>query len=1370
VATDGASIGEVHVDVTPNGLDFWNRFVAQTRGEASKVGNDLGTAAGKALADKIGAAVQDGIQRGGRSAATSAAKAGEESGGRFADTFKKRVEAALKSLPQAKITADSSDAEVKIAALRAELADLSSKKVGVDIDDALAVAQLNRIREELDRLGAESPNVQVQVDAAAAAAELAVIQREIDKVARAEPTIQVDADTGAASAQLAALGGEASVTAGGMQGLIAAGIALGPAIVPAAAAAAGAVGALGAVAFAAGAAIGVAALAIIPVIAAVKAMSDAEGQAGQAASTGASRQLEMAGAIDQVRSARSALANTTANAADSERRAGEQVATAERNLTSAQQAALTAQRAINDARDQARRSLEDLNNQVTDNALAQRRAALDLEDAQRQLDAVRANPAATARQREEAQLTFDQAKQQVLELGLRQRDLAADATKANKAGVEGSTQVVAAKAQEQQAQQKVADSERALADARAAQAAQQRQNAFAIAQASQAVVSAQRAVQAASISAGNEGGAAANKLATAMAALSPAGQAFAQFLYSLKPIFTDLSKAAQEGFLPGLQAGIQALLPIMPQVTEFVRRLAGVMGELARQALTALASPFWQDFFKQMADLALPLLQQMGPIILNVAKGFAGLLLAFAPLAPQIGKFLLDLSQRFADFATTLSTNTGFQAFLKYVTDNGPLVAKLIGDLAVTFLKLAIALAPLGELLLKGLVAFFDWLSKQSPGTIVAIAAGIGAVAVAIVLLAGGPVTLIVAGVTLVVGALVYAYTHFKWLRDIVNDVAAAWWAFAQFMGRFYAAVWDNILKPAFEWLKKELPVVGQFFADLWTSYIGPAFHAIGDIALWLWHNILEPAFQGIAAVIGFVWNTIIKPAFDAISFVIGQILAPLFLWLWHHVIEPVWQGIHLAISIAWALIQVIFGLIEIYIKAVLAPIFSWLWHNIIEPVWHGISDTISFVWNTFIRPVLHTLGGFISDVVAPEFKKGIDALGRIWDGLVNLFKVPIRFVVQTILNDGLLGAYNWIASKFGVKPDNVRVALPAGFASGGFTGAGAKFEPAGIVHRGEYVFEKELVAAHGVGFFDWLRANLRGGRRALPPQPGDGSQGIAVMPGALPGFADGGFVGALKSAWNALTDPIGWVKNQVKGLVGKIPGAGVLTSTTAAVGNKLIDGTLGYIGRLITDRSSADGNYRGPISAQVADVQNWIRTQNGKPYIWAGAGPAGWDCSGFVGSVILALQGQSPYHRIFSTSNEASWIRKPAWTSPLTVGWANPGERGGGSVGHTAGNLAGLPFESGGALGNVHSGAGSTPVTSFAHIGSYDTGGILPPGLTIAHNDTGRDEYVFTGDQMRALGGRSGRGDITIPVYGSTASPVEIAAMVKHELAWELR
>lgn len=57
-----------------------------------------------------------------------------------------------------------------------------------------------------------------------------------------------------------------------------------------------------------------------------------------------------------------------------------------------------------------------------------------------------------------------------------------------------------------------------------------------------------------------------------------------------------------------------------------------------------------------------------------------------------------------------------------------------------------------------------------------------------------------------------------------------------------------------------------------------------------------------------------------------------------------------------------------------------------------------------------------------------------------------------------------------------------AGFASGGYTGPGAKHEPAGVVHRGEVVIPQELVKR------DWSMLTSRYGH--------------------LPGFADGGIVG----------------------------------------------------------------------------------------------------------------------------------------------------------------------------------------------------------------------------------------------------------------------
>ncbi|EFD5051983.1 phage tail tape measure protein [Escherichia coli] len=51
------------------------------------------------------------------------------------------------------------------------------------------------------------------------------------------------------------------------------------------------------------------------------------------------------------------------------------------------------------------------------------------------------------------------------------------------------------------------------------------------------------------------------------------------------------------------------------------------------------------------------------------------------------------------------------------------------------------------------------------------------------------------------------------------------------------------------------------------------------------------------------------------------------------------------------------------------------------------------------------------------------------------------------------------------------------GFAGGGFTGTGSKYEPAGIVHRGEFVFTKEATSRIGVGnLYRLMRGYAEGG------------------------------------------------------------------------------------------------------------------------------------------------------------------------------------------------------------------------------------------------------------------------------------------------------
>ena len=59
------------------------------------------------------------------------------------------------------------------------------------------------------------------------------------------------------------------------------------------------------------------------------------------------------------------------------------------------------------------------------------------------------------------------------------------------------------------------------------------------------------------------------------------------------------------------------------------------------------------------------------------------------------------------------------------------------------------------------------------------------------------------------------------------------------------------------------------------------------------------------------------------------------------------------------------------------------------------------------------------------------------------------------------------------------------GFSEGGYTGDGGKYQPAGVVHRGEYVMSKEATSRIGVGNLEAMHRN------------------------ALGGFADGGYVGS---------------------------------------------------------------------------------------------------------------------------------------------------------------------------------------------------------------------------------------------------------------------
>ncbi len=1263
------------------------------RKEASKWGLTAGQAFGKSFNDKVRGDTGNAPLGPTRARAQ---RQGQESGGSFADGFKRRVEQAIKQLPKVTIGVARNEAEQQLKDLAVRMRALADQRVGVDVDARAALAEVNDLHVQLGRLAQSNPDVQVRADVAAAQAQLAAVTAQALQVARLNPTIQVDVDSGAALAQLAAVRSAASGSGLGIHALISAGALLGPIIVPAAAAAAAAVAAIGPAALAGAAGIGVAALGFVGVAGALKQMNAVQDEAAQGAASLAGQQAAVAGA-------ERALANTRATNADAARRSAQQVASAQRTLTQAERDALAVRRELSRAQEEARRALQDLASQVRGNALDQQQANLDVAEARAELDRVRSDPAATDAERRQAEITYQRQVLQVEDLRVRGQRLQADQKAAAKAGVEGSEQVRAARQRIADADRRVGDAARALAAARRDQQAQERQGVFQLAQAQQALANATTA-------AGVGGTAAMVKLKQAMGELTPEGKRFSLFLFGLKDEFLGLRQAAERGLLPGVQAGIEALLPYMPQISKFIGQIGKALGGVAEMVGKSLASPFWAEFFAWLGATAGPMLLKFGKIFMAVLEGVAALMMAFGPVTDDIVDALLGFAEGFADWAKTFTKSQAFKDFIEYVTANAPLLGKLFVDLLKVGLKLLIGLAPLAESLLEGLVKVFDWLAKQDPKVLLGIAGAVAAIVAGIVALVTGPAAAIGAIVTafvLVAGAVEAAYNRFETFRKVTDFLRSA---------------------------------VSGYFTALWT--------------------VAKAAFFGIAAAVSFAWDKVLRPALTGLGWLVTNVLGPAFTWLYNNIVRPVWGSISKFIQVSWAIIRVVFGLIQIYVKAYLAPLFTWLYNNVVKPVWGGIVTQIKVAWAA-IKVVLSALGGYISKYVAPAFRTGVDAIRTAWEKVRDVAKAPVRFVIQTVINEGIIDNYNKIAKNFGVGTVP-RVPLPKGFARGGVLPG---YTPGKDVHRfisptggvldlsgGEAVLRPEATRALGRDWVDAVNASARRG----------GRKGVTRM---LGGFAGGGIIDGLggvfvkarqsagkllSGAFDFLTDPGGTLRKLAARLVGLLPGrdtafgrlaAGLPTKLAGMLAGKL-DGLLGFgpgkgVGRV-------GGDWPASPAAQRGDSGVWRRVVA----VIRATGPL----SGAFGNAYRP--GDPLWH---GSGRAVDWMGFNQDALATHLARLRPLElihRGRRDYAYTRGRNVGS-FDEGlmeAHRNHIHvamAGGGILPP-----VGTYDSGGWLPPGATTVINGTGRPEPVLTSQQFAAMAAaRTGGLDLRVVVQDGVVS-----------------
>ena len=106
------------------------------------------------------------------------------------------------------------------------------------------------------------------------------------------------------------------------------------------------------------------------------------------------------------------------------------------------------------------------------------------------------------------------------------------------------------------------------------------------------------------------------------------------------------------------------------------------------------------------------------------------------------------------------------------------------------------------------------------------------------------------------------------------------------------------------------------------------------------------------------------------------------------------------------------------------------------------------------------------------ELNNGLTAVGMRADSIVSKLMQGIQYalkIMQTLNASGSEG----VSAGGGLSIIGNILGIVSLFDSGGYTGSGGRFEPAGIVHKGEVVFEKPIVDRYGMQLMA-LRSSLQ--------------------------------------------------------------------------------------------------------------------------------------------------------------------------------------------------------------------------------------------------------------------------------------------------------
>lgn len=442
---------------------------------------------------------------------------------------------------------------------------------------------------------------------------------------------------------------------------------------------------------------------------------------------------------------------------------------------------------------------------------------------------------------------------------------------------------------------------------------------------------------------------------------------------------------------------------------------------------TADFAESWQLFKQRSMDAIQPvataLFDQLAPALERASEWiFDQLVPAMSELwekiQPLVEKGFAVLSDALDDVWRVISKDLvpTFQRFIGWLKDNREVLQAVAVGAGVLAGGLALMNVQQKILMAGGVI---KWMKSWT------VATNLQATAQRVLntVMKANPIGLIITAVAALAAGLTYFFTKTETGREL-------WEKFTSFL----SDAWQNVSEKfaeGIDWISEKWDSFTGFMGDLWETIKTSVFDA--------WTSTIQGVRDGWGKFTGAisdlwtslkdtlvnVWTTVRDAVFGAFEWYVNRL-------------KSNFELVTGAVSSAWTWLKDMLLNVWNTIKDKVVNAFVNAWDNLranfdngvnlIGNAWQWLKDTLFAGWTWIDQNVFEAIRLGIEKMKG-WFDKGVEGIGRIWDGLKDAAKRPVKFVVDTVWNNGLLKAINAVTGFIGM--DDIQP-IDIGFARGG--------------------------------------------------------------------------------------------------------------------------------------------------------------------------------------------------------------------------------------------------------------------------------------------------------------------------------------------------